>query len=427
MTATQPVTPEAAHTVNMGDEELMRHPAQGYSRIREVAPLVRGVVPGVDPAWIVSRYDDVAMVLNDPRFVSNPENIPGMTVPSLGDQVLRLHGTPPEYLKYRLARMGLFDGAEHARLRGLVSHAFSARHVAEHRKRVTEIADELLDRLPEVAEDGVVDLMVHFGHALPSTVLCELVGIPMEARPQGQKWTGVIWSVLEQGKVEAIRQGKATAWREMVEFVQALIKERRAQPGDDLVSELIRAQNEDPDRLNDIELIAMIVMLALSARQTTAYLIATGTIALFTHPEQLALLRRNPDLMPRAIHEMLRWCTPTHVSPRMRYATEDVEIGGMPVRKGEAVWLALIAANYDPRRFDDPERFDITREPDRHLSFAGGEHYCLGSALAKLELEVAFDRLLHRFPDLALAVDPADVDRELMPFQYRVTSLPVRL
>jgi hypothetical protein len=143
------------------------------------------------------------------------------------------------------------------------------------------------------------------------------------------------------------------------------------------------------------------------------------------------MLRDNPELMPRAVHELLRFCGPTQVVPRMRYATEDLEIGGMPVRKGEAVWVVLAAANHDPDWFDEPDRFDITRDSDgraeTHVAFGGGVHHCLAATQARQDAEVAFGALLRRFPDLALAVDPATLERDPMPFQWRLKRLPVRL
>jgi cytochrome P450 len=423
----------ATELIDMNDEDLMRDPFTGYSRIRDQAPLVRGVMPGIDPAWVVTRYDDVKMVLSDPRFVNDKANIPGMRVANMREQVLRAHDIPAEYMKYRLTRMDAFDGAEHARLRKLVSQAFTVRRIAGHRPRVEEIAEELLDRLPGTAVDGAVDLIPHFANLLPSAVLCELVGIPAEDRPRWASWYTAIWSATGEGKFEA--------WRDLIPYAQRLVDRRRAElrtrppvqgdASDDLIAAMINAQDEDGGRLSDIELIAMMVMLGLTGPQTNATFIGNGILALLTHPDQLALLRDNPELMPRAVHELLRFCGPTQVVPRMRYAAEDLEIGGMPVRKGEAVWIVLAGANYDPGKFDAPERLDITRQPDgrreAHVAFGGGAHHCLAAAQARQDAEVAFTALLRRFPNLELAVNPNDLDREPMPFQWRLVTLPVRL
>ncbi|MQA95199.1 MAG: cytochrome P450 [Streptosporangiales bacterium] len=408
----------------MCDAELMRDPYTGYARLREQAPLVRGLMPGVDPAWIVTRYEDVQRVLSDPRFVNDRANVPGIRVPNMREQVLRAHEIPGEYWKYRLLRMDAFDGAEHTRLRKLVSQAFTVRRITELRPRVEEIADGLLDRLPGIAEDGVVDLIPHFANRLPSAVLCELVGIPDHDRPRWEEWYAAI-------PPTAAPEAKAAAWRALVPYARSLIERRRAEPGDDLVSAMIAAQDEDGERLSDTEMIAMMVMLGLTGPHTNATFIGNGVLALLTHPEQLALLRRRPELMPRAVEELLRWCGPTQVVPRTRFATEDLEIGGMPVREGEAVWVVLAGANHDPARFDDPERLDITREPasprESHVAFGGGAHHCLAAAQARQDAEVAFEALLRRYPDITLAADPSLLGRDPMPFQWRLTTLPVRL
>jgi cytochrome P450 len=421
-------TTEPGAVVDMGDRDLMRDPYGGYAQIRERAPLVRAAIPGVEPVWIVTRYEDVKMVLSDPRFVVNPANVPGMRVAGLGDQVMQRNKVPPEFMKYRRPRMDAFDGAEHARLRRLVSQAFTVRRITEHRPKVEAITERLLDRLPALADDGVVDLHRHFAYPLPDTVLCELVGIPEEDR---ERWH--VWYTISSPTIE---DDKEKAWRELIAYTQNLVELRRAEPTGDLLSAMIRAQDEDGDRLSDVEMIAMMVMLGLTGPQTNATFIGNGILALLTHPDQLALLRKDPALMPRAVNELLRWCGPTQVVPRMRYAAEDVDIGGTLVRRGEAVWVVLAGANRDPRRFDDPERLDITRsagpggsarQREAHVAFGGGAHYCLAAAQARQDAEVAFGALFRRFPGLALAVDPYELDRDPMPFQWRLSSLPVRL
>jgi cytochrome P450 len=376
---------------------------------------------GVEPAWIVTRYHDVKMVLSDPRFVNDKKNVPG-TPPPIREQVLQAFGIPPEYQKYRLLRMDAADGAEHVRLRRLVSKAFTVRRIAQLRPQVEAIAAELLDRLPGHAIDGVVDLVPHFAHPLPSAVLCELVGIPKADWPQWREWYEV---VIPGTSLERNIQ----VWRELIPYIQSLFEQRRAEPRDDLLSVMISGQDED--RLTETEMIAMTVAFGLSGPRTTGSFIGKGVLALLTHPEQRALLRDKPELMPRAVDELLRCVSPTQVVPRIRYAAEDVEIGGTTVRKGEAVWIVLTGANHDPRRFDNPDGLDITREPDRraetHVAFGGGAHHCLGAAQASQDAEVAFETLFRRFPNLTLAVDPDELEYEPMAFQSRLKTLPVRL
>ncbi|MFC4588686.1 cytochrome P450 family protein [Sphaerisporangium corydalis] len=412
-----------APTVDMMDPALMRDPFGGYARMREQAPLVRGSFFGRGtPIWLVTRYDDVKMVLGDPRFVNNPANVPGLDIENIREKEIEARGIPREYAQYVLDSVLDADGADHIRLRKLVSRTFTARRVAELRPRVEQITEGLLDRLAGTADDGVVDLMEHFAYPLPITVICELVGIPEQDRAQWREW-GKALVTLQSG-------GMADALRDMVGHIHELIERRRVAPTADLLSGLIRTHDEDGDRLSDTEMVTLVLTLILAGHETTAHLIGNGTAALLTHPDQLALLRKDPGMMRGAVHELMRWCGPVQAT-RLRYAARDVEVGGMPVAKGEAVMAVLVGANHDPREFDHPERLDITREPDgrreNHVGFGHGLHYCLGAALARQEGEVAFEALLRRFPDLALAVRPEELERQMMPGSWRLARLPLRL
>ncbi|WP_026360126.1 cytochrome P450 family protein [Amycolatopsis nigrescens] len=413
------MTTELPVAYAMDDPALLRDPFGEFSKIREQAPVVRAEMTGVGPLWTITRYEDVKQVLSDPRFVINPADVPGMDVPNLARKSMDVRGVPPEYQKYLVSTILDFDGADHVRLRKLVSRAFTVRRIADLRPRVETVADELLAALPEHAEDGVVDLLEHFAYPLPIIVICELVGIPEEDRG--------LWREASETLVSSYGPAFGEAIASLVDYIEALIARRRAEPADDLISALIHAQDEDGDRLSDVEMTTMVFTLVLAGHETTAHLIGNGTLALLTHPDQLALLRSDPDLLPGAVQELLRWGG-TALITRMRYAAEDVEIGGTVVRRGEAVVPILASANYDPRRFDDPDRLDVTRSPEgrreTHVAFAHGAHYCLGAALAKQEGEVAFGALLRHFPDLALGGEP---ERQLMPGAWRLARLPVRL
>ncbi|MFB9907575.1 cytochrome P450 family protein [Allokutzneria oryzae] len=399
--------------MDLFDEALLRDPASGFSALRERAAVVRVAVP---PAWLVTRYSDVKLVLGDRRFVNDVANVPGGDAPDLGAQALAARGIPPELVTYLATGMLELDGTDHLRLRKLVSRAFTARRVAELRPRVEEIAERLLDRLPSAAEHGVVDLLEHFAAPLPIIVICELVGVPEQDRHLWRAWSGALTGAGDLGDT----------LREMVAYVQELISARREKPEDDLVSALVRAQEEDGDRLSDVEMTTLIVTIVVAGHETTSNLIGNGTAALLSHPDQLAALHADPGLLPRAVDELLRWCGPAKMT-RMRYATEDVEISGTLVRKGEAVIAVLFGANFDPRAFADPERLDITRDRAPHVAFSHGMHFCLGAALARQEGEVAFDALFRRFPGMKLAVAPEDLQRPLDPGSWRLGTLPVTL
>ncbi|MFC4560829.1 cytochrome P450 [Nocardiopsis mangrovi] len=411
--------------VNLGDPALLSDPFGGFSRLREQSRVVEAAFPGLDQRFhLVTRYDDVRAVLSDPRFVNNPASVPGSDTVNYRAAFLTQYGVPDDYLPYFVSSVLDTDGADHTRLRKLVSRAFTVRRVNDLRPRVEQITEDLLGALPSHAEDGTVDLMEHFAYPLPITVICELVGVPERHRPQWRDWGRRLVSFGPNADF-------AGATVEMVDHIHELIRERRAAPGDDLLTGLIRTHDEDGDRLSDRELVTMVISLVIAGHETTAHLIGNGTFALLTHPDQLARLRAEPELAPRAVHELMRWCGPLVQAPRARYATEDVTIGDTTIRRGETVTPMLAAANYDPREFDDPERLDITREPagrrETHVGFSHGPHYCLGAALARQEGEVAFTALLRRYPGLALAVDPADAERLLMPTMWRLQRLPVRL
>ncbi|MBZ4016406.1 cytochrome P450 family protein [Streptomyces purpurogeneiscleroticus] len=424
-----PASPITAHVgkhpgePNVADPAFLADPFSGYGALREQGPVVRGRFVDDSPVWFVTRFDEVREVLRDQRFVNNAATVSadGTREDPL-TRLLDMLGMPEHLHVYMRGSILNNDAPDHTRLRRLVSRAFTARKIMDLRPRVEEIADDLLNRLPEHAEDGVVDLLEHFAYPLPITVICELVGIAEEDRPQWRAWGADLVTM------DPERLGRV--FPAMIEHIHALVSERRGALTDDLISELIRAHDDDGGRLSDVEMVTMILTLVLAGHETTAHLITNGTAALLTHPDQLDLLRADPALLPSAVHELLRWAGPVHMT-QMRYAAEDAEIGGTLVRKGEAVQLLLVAANRDPCHYADPERLDLTRHPagraEDHVGFGHGMHYCLGASLARQEGEVAFGRLFARYPGLSLAVDPADLRRAPVPGSWRLTALPVRL
>lgn len=419
-----PTEPRARCPVgpHMMDPDLLGDPFGGYGRLREQAPVVGGRFVDGTPVWFVTRYDDVRAVLRDPRFVNTPTNVPGEGGADPREGMMELLKVPEHLRGYLLGSILDSDPPDHPRLRRLVTRAFAARRILDLRPDIERIADRLLAELPQRQEDGAVDLLEHFAYPLSITVICELVGIPAADLDKWREWGGDLVSM----RPERLQN----SFPVMIEYCHELIARRRAALTDDLLSELIRAQDDDGGRLSDVEMVTMIVTLVLAGHETSAHLIGNGTAALLTHPDQLALLRTAPALLPRAVHELMRWCGSVHVA-RLRYATEDLQLAGVPVARGDAVQLVLVSANFDPRHYTDPDRLDITRQQDgqaeNHVGFGHGIHYCLGATLARQEGEAAFGKLLERYPDMELADGAEELDRALLPGSWRLNSLRLRL
>jgi cytochrome P450 len=388
--------------LNLSDPQVLRDPFTVYAQARERSPLARLAAPGFGTMWAVTRHDGARAMLEDQRFELTADSY--------------LRPDVPEHCLAYMRTMQETNGPEHTRLRRLVSPAFSGRRTAEFRPRIEPIAEALLDDLPGHAEDGSVDLLAHFARPLPMDVICELVGIAAADRPRWREYGAAVAAGHGQRFAEAIPGIIADA--------QAAVARRTADPAEDLVSHLVRAHAEDGDRLSETEVVTLVWHIVL-AGQTPTNLIANAVETLLTHPDQFALLRADPGLMPRAVEELTRWCGPQLLTIP-RYPREDVEIEGVPVGKGEAVTAVIASANRDPRVFPDPDRLDITRPAATlgHLGYAHGPHFCLAAPLARAQTEIALAALLRRFPNLALA---GDTERAPDPGAWRLAALPVTL
>ncbi len=379
-------------------------------RMREKAAVTPVITPEGQRAWLITRYGDVRSALADPRLVKdwrklmNPDNVPDPTVGFL------------------MAHMLNADPPDHTRLRRLVQKAFTPGRVAALRPRIEAITASLVDGLAERAAnrpDGVIDLIPAFAFPLPMTVICELIGIPDDDREDFSSWSQVILS--STATMEEFRAAAVS----MYGYFMPLLAAKRAAPADDLLSALITAR-DDADSLTEPELLAMMFLLLVAGHETTVNLIASGTLALLTHPAELARLHADPGLLPGAVEELLRYANPlNHATDR--YALEPLTIGGVTIPPGESVLCVTSSANRDPRRFADPDRLDVGRDTSGHVAFGHGIHYCLGAPLARLEGEVAFGALLSRFPSLALAVPPSSLRWRPSSLIHGLETLPVRL
>ncbi|WP_328664921.1 cytochrome P450 [Streptomyces sp. NBC_00328] len=384
--------------------EARRDPYPFYARMRREDPVHRSA-QGI---WYLTRYADVEAALSDLRL-SNDRDRMTRAYSALGGDLKAF-----SRLTDRLGRvMSNTDPPDHARLRRLANRAFTARRVEALRDGIQRIVDRLVDEA--VAAGPAMDLIEAVASPLPLSVVCELFGIPPEDLPQVKTWFHRFGRLSEDiDKSEA-------AIEQYEEYLARLVRRRRADPGDDLISALVATQAQD-DRLTDSELLSTCFVLITAGDETTTHLVGNGMLALLRHPDQLARLRADPMLIRTAVEELARYDTPTQAI--VRVAAEDVEIGGRTLREGELAYLFLAATNRDPERFEDPDRLDLTRPGNRHLSFGNGPHFCLGGPLAKLQAEVAVGTLVRRLPHLGLA-DDAVLDWRSNPLQRRLTALPL--
>lgn len=414
-TAENPAAP-----VDLFSPDLVADPFAAHARMREQAPVLTGSMMGGTPMWLVTRYDDVRRVLTDPQFLNNPASVRGGSSDSRFTVMKRLN-IPSDVVDYLSGKLIEIDGADHRRLRRLISRAFTARRVSGLRPRVEEITATLLDRLAEAGRDGKpVDLMESFCFQLPATVISELVGIDEADRPDWYAWGRVLMAPMEH--VERL----PTVFRECADHLLDVIARRRAEPRDDLVTALVQAQEDDGDRLSDREMVKLIFTLVLAGYETTMNLIGNSVLALLENPDQLALLRADPSRWPQAVQELMRLGPTQFGNPR--YPAEDVELGGVTIPAGAPVLPLILSANTDPRKFDDPERLDVGRETGTgHLGFGQGAHYCLGAPLALQVAEVALHALFARFPDMSLAAGREEIPWVLRTGFTAVAQLPLRL
>ncbi|MCX5243334.1 cytochrome P450 [Streptomyces prunicolor] len=358
-----------------------------YAALRREQPLCRVQLPYGEPAWLATRYEDVKVVLGDPRF---------SRAAAVGRDQPRSRPYPAG-----AGAMISLDPPEHSRLRRLVAKAFTMRRIDQLRPRVQQIADGLVDTM--LAEGPPTDLVRDFGLPLPIAVMCELLGVPFEDRGDFRRWADAYLSTSK-----FTREQVADSRAQLREYVSGLTAERRSEPQDDLLSALVAARDAE-DRLSEEELLTMAETILVAGHETTATQIPNFVYLLLTNPDQLAALRADLDLVPRAVEELLRYIPAGAGSSQPRYALEDVELGGVTVRAGEPVVVDRSSANRDETVYTDPEELDLTRKEAPHIGFGHGAHHCLGAPLARMELQVTLHTLLTRLPGLRFADSADDV------------------
>jgi cytochrome P450 len=408
--------PEGIVAPDLASPAFKAHPYPFYARLRAEAPVWRATLRDRRTAWLVTRYEDVARVLKDDTFAKDKLN-------AMDPEQRAKTPWVPGFLKPLERNMLDLDDPDHARLRALVSKAFTPRLIERLRGRIEALCEELLDAMErERKREGGTDLVAGYALPLPATVIAELLGVPAEDHARFHRWSNRLVSVSSgRDMLHAL-----PAALSFVRYLRNLVERRRADPEDDLITALIRAE-EAGDKLSEDELLAMAFLLLVAGHETTVNLIASGTLALLEHPEQTERLRRDPSLTKTAVEELLRYTSPVEMATE-RYAREDAEIGGRRIPRGELVLAVLGSANRDERHFENPDVLDLARDPNRHLAFGrGGVHHCLGAPLARMEGQVALSALLRRFPGARLAMAPESLHWRRGLFLRGLEKLPLVL
>jgi cytochrome P450 len=371
--------------------EVHANPYPMYARLRAEDPIHWSPLM---EAWVLTRYDDVAAVLTDSRFSADRRQARNR----FADEIARRE---EEFGPFgRTRTMLTSDPPEHTRLRRLVSKAFTPRMVEGLRPRIQAIVDELLD---EAAQNGRMDVIRDLAYPLPVIVIAEMLGVPPEHRDQFKHWSDEIVGVLGGPLVpqETLDRSRA-AVHELAGYLGGVIAERRREPREDLVSGLIAAE-EQGQILSEDEMLATAMLLLVAGNETTTNLIGNGMLSLLRNPDEMERLCADPSQVPTAVEELLRYDGPVQATGRV--AMEDLEIGGQKVTKGQAVLTVLGAANRDPAQFGKPDELDLDRQPNEHVAFGDGIHFCLGAPLARAEGQIAFETLLRRFAHPRLETD----------------------
>jgi cytochrome P450 PksS len=394
--------------MNIVSPQFKANPFPFLAGLRNSQPVYLTTLPDKTPVWLITRYEDVTALLKDERFVKNRRT--AMT----SEQLRKMPWVPPMFRPLERNMLDL-DPPDHTRLRALVHKAFTPSLIGEMRDRIQTLADELLEGL---GHKRGMDLISDYALPLPMTIITEILGVPTSDRDRFHKWSKAVVSLTSP---KATLRVIPNVWM-FIRYLRRFFRERRRDPQDDLASALIQAE-EAGDKLSEDELLAMVFLLLIAGHETTVNLIGTGMLALLQHLDQMEKLRRNPALIKTAVDELLRYSSPVFMSTE-RYAREDLNIQGVTIPRGGMTLGVIGSANRDETVFENADALDITREPNKHLSFGQGIHFCVGAPLARLEAQIAINTLLRRMPDLHLSVAPDSLRWRPSMFLRGLESLP---
>lgn len=408
--------PENRRTaIDFRSEAFKQDPFPDLARLLAEGPVIRTSFPLFGQVWMATSYDAVNDLLRDhQRFGLNPV--------AAGNRWMTLIlRWLPRNLQPLATNMLLRDEPDHRRLRALVDRAFQARSVAALRPRLEVLAEEALDHLAAEAGSGQgVDLVEHFARPFPLSVICELLGLPPEDRPNFTRWAS---RFSRSGNVLGIALGLWDLSR-LMRYLREEIKRQQTRPRDGLLAALIQAE-EAGDRLTEDELLAMAFLLLAAGHETTLHQIAGSVLTLLDHPEQLRELTGDWSILETAVDELFRHVSFAQVA-KPRYARQDTEFWGQPILRGQMLFACLASANADPSRFENPERLNLRRHAQRHVAFGAGIHFCLGAALARVETEIALRQLFERFPNIRLAILRSQIRYGRRPGTRGLLALPVK-
>lgn len=402
---------------DLADPIVRANPYPMYARMRNEAPVTQARLSGLGNVWVLSRYGDAAQALKESKLYSDRAH-------ALGERSARDKWWLPSMMRAIETSMVMQDDPHHKRLRSLVHQAFTPKMIEQLAAMISQRTDKLLD---QVAQQESVDLIESFALPLPLAIISDMMGVPEEDRATFRTLVsrfGADSDILDP-PLSALLKTVPTALR-LARFFKKLVKLRQTEPGDDVTSRLLQARADGHAQLTFNEVVAMLFLLLFAGHETTVNLIGNGTLALLDNPEQLVLLREKPELIGSAVEELLRFCSPAEHAA-MRWTTEEMVYRGVTVPKHVALVPLLGCANRDESEFERGDSLDITRNPNRHIAFGLGIHFCLGAPLARLEGKIAMQALVQRFANIRLAVPRDSIAWRQSPGIRGLRALPLQL